>query len=207
MKKYFDPELMAFVLPGVHGGSRVIKYEDKSVQVGVYTEEDQALDSANIAGSAKYNKLKQAVGFDYIDIPSSWFVLDADDPRCNLPLGKVLVYTPEDEANEVSRSLVIADKEALSEDEAAALTWYKAKLKRASDVKAITVETASGNIYDADEDAQNRMARAVSFAIQDDQVIRWKLSNNEWVDVSIGELREAGTLAGTLQATIWEGAE
>ncbi|OLU22927.1 hypothetical protein BVH03_22000 [Pseudomonas sp. PA15(2017)] len=79
------------------------------------------------------------------------------------------------------------------------------KLARAAAVKAITVTTASGQVFDGDETSQGRMARAILGleSAGDGATVRWVLHDNTSVDVGAPELREALALAGQAQADLW----
>lgn len=73
---------------------------------------------------------------------------------------------------------------------------------RANLVSKIEVTTQSGNSFDGNEDAQNRMARALA-GMNDADVIPWVLSNNSIVNVGKAELKEALRLAGQSQSFLW----
>lgn len=47
-----------------------------------------------------------------------------------------------------------------------------------------------GNIYQADKKSYENMLKVYQSALIIDDGIRWKLKNNEWVDISIDELKE-----------------
>ena len=76
------------------------------------------------------------------------------------------------------------------------------KAVRQNEVANITVTTTAGNTFDGNEDAQNRMSRAVT-AMSDTDTITWVLADNTVSTVSRGELREALRLAGEAMSSIW----
>ncbi len=76
------------------------------------------------------------------------------------------------------------------------------KALRKTEVANITVTTAAGNTFDGNEDAQNRMSRAV-IAMSDTDTITWVLADNTVATVSRDELREALRLAGEAMSSIW----
>lgn len=77
-----------------------------------------------------------------------------------------------------------------------------AKQTRQEAVEALTVTTQAGNTFDGNEDAQNRMSRALA-AMDDTDELPWVLHNNTVVLVGKTEMREALRLAGAAMATIW----
>lgn len=79
-----------------------------------------------------------------------------------------------------------------------------AKEYRILAIKHTTVMTSNGNVFDADEESQNRMARAI-LSLQMNEVLttEWILSNNATVTVTVAELGEALRLAGQEQTKIW----
>lgn len=91
-----------------------------------------------------------------------------------------------------------------AEKDAHALSEARAKFKaeRAIAVAALTITTEAGNVFDADETSQGRMARAV-VAMEAGDVIQWVLSDNSIVDVDASELKEALKLAGAAQSALW----
>lgn len=76
------------------------------------------------------------------------------------------------------------------------------KALRKHEVAAIVVTTTAGNSFDGNEDAQNRMSRAVT-AMSDTDTITWVLADNTASTVSREELREALRLAGEAMSSIW----
>lgn len=77
-----------------------------------------------------------------------------------------------------------------------------AKQARYALVGAITVTTTSGNVFDGDENSQNRMARAIA-GMDDTDTMLWVLSDNQLITVNKTELREALRLSGIAMTTIW----
>lgn len=71
-------------------------------------------------------------------------------------------------------------------------------------ISKTTVMTANGNVFDADEESQNRMARAiVSMQLAQVNETNWILANNTPTVVTMTELGEALKLAGQEQTRIW----
>lgn len=78
-----------------------------------------------------------------------------------------------------------------------------AKKLRDSAVAAIKV-TVSGKVFDGDEVAQGRMARAVSAAESATiTTYQWKLADNSVAEVSLDELKQALALAFQAQSELW----
>lgn len=77
-----------------------------------------------------------------------------------------------------------------------------AKAARYDLVKSIVVTTLSGKQFNGDEDAQNRMARAIA-SLDDGETTMWVLADNAVVLIGRGELREALRLAGAEMTRIW----
>lgn len=76
------------------------------------------------------------------------------------------------------------------------------KAERAKIVSEIVVTTQAGNRFDGNEDAQNRMSRAINGAL-DGESMPWILADNSMAMVSKEELREALRLAGLEQSRVW----
>lgn len=69
-----------------------------------------------------------------------------------------------------------------------------------------TVTTSSGKEFDAGELSQNRMLRAIHVMDYNNiPLVKWKLADNQLVDVDMSEMNEALKLAGELQTQIWIG--
>lgn len=77
-----------------------------------------------------------------------------------------------------------------------------AKAIRAVKVSSIVVSTQAGNTFDGNEEAQNRMARALA-GMDDADVVPWVLADNSIVSVGKAELREALRLSGQAQTELW----
>ena len=78
-----------------------------------------------------------------------------------------------------------------------------AKKLRDTAVAAIKV-TVNGNVFDGDEVAQGRMARAVAAAeISGVGSYQWKLANDSFSEVTIEELKQALELAFRTQSELW----
>jgi len=87
-------------------------------------------------------------------------------------------------------------------EELAAQALAAAKAARQAEVEAIKVTTVAGNTFDGDEDAQNRMSRAVT-SMEPGDTIPWVLADNTVAVVEQDELKEALRLAGAAMAEIW----
>ena len=79
---------------------------------------------------------------------------------------------------------------------------FIAKAERATAVAAITVEV-DGMIFDGDEKAQERMARAVTLADSPEETTEWVLHDNTIAIVTAEQLRKACKLAGKAQTALW----
>ena len=86
--------------------------------------------------------------------------------------------------------------------ELAAAELAKLKAERAAAVAAITVEV-DGMIFDGDEPAQERMARAVLMADSLDEETEWVLADSTVAVVTAAQLRRACRAAGKSQTTLW----
>lgn len=78
----------------------------------------------------------------------------------------------------------------------------EAKLLRAQEVAALTVTTTSGKCFDGNEQAQDRMSRAV-LSMTDKDTLPWVLVGNTVATVGKAELLEALRLSGAAMAEIW----
>ena len=78
-----------------------------------------------------------------------------------------------------------------------------AKKLRDTAVAAIKV-TVNGKVFDGDEVAQGRIARAVAAAESAGiTTYQWKLADNSVADVSLSELKQALALAFQAQSELW----
>lgn len=84
----------------------------------------------------------------------------------------------------------------------AELAMQQAKKLRAEAVSNIVVTTASGKRFDGNEDAQNRMSRAINGA-NEGETTPWVLADNSIATVDVAELKEALRLAGLAQTSLW----
>lgn len=89
-----------------------------------------------------------------------------------------------------------------SEAEIAQIVLQQEKELRAKAVASIVVRTVSGNVFDGNEDAQNRMSRAIT-GMEDTDETLWVLADNTPVMVGKAELKEALRLAGQAQTELW----
>lgn len=78
------------------------------------------------------------------------------------------------------------------------------KRLRTATVGAITVTTTSGKVFDGNEKAQDRMARAVIAAgITGQSECTWVLANNVPTTVTLAELKEAMALSLQAMGAVW----
>ena len=77
-----------------------------------------------------------------------------------------------------------------------------AKSERTVAVAAITV-TVDGMVFDGDEKAQERMARAITLADSPEETTEWVLHDNTIAIVTAEQLRKACKLAGKAQTALW----
>lgn len=125
--------------------------------------------------------------------PGAEWSMNGDDPAN-------IVWLSEGEAPTVEE--IVAEADRLKVEHEAAARLDQEKTIRAAEVKALVVETSSGKVFDANEDAQNRMSRAIS-TMSEGEDIAWVLADNTVVSVSREELREALRLASRAQTDIW----
>lgn len=78
----------------------------------------------------------------------------------------------------------------------------KAKAERAEAVAALTVEV-DGMVFDGDEKAQERMARAVLMAESPEEQTEWVLADNTVAIVTADQLKRACRAAGQAQTALW----
>jgi hypothetical protein len=94
----------------------------------------------------------------------------------------------------------------LDEDKAAEVAMSEAKTDRAEAVSRITVEV-DGMVFDGDEKAQDRMARAITMFqasnLPDDYTTAWVLADNTVAQVTVNQLAQALLLAGQKQSELW----
>lgn len=80
------------------------------------------------------------------------------------------------------------------------------KALRAEAVSRITVEV-DGMVFDGDETAQDRMARAITMFqannLPADTVTPWVLADNTIAEVTVAQLSKALLLAGQAQTALW----
>lgn len=87
------------------------------------------------------------------------------------------------------------------EDQLVAIALAKAKAQRIVEVDSITIEV-DGMVFDGDEAAQTRMARAIT-ALNPTEETLWVLSDNTPTMVTREQLQAALRLAGAAQTAIW----
>ncbi|MBR5184887.1 MAG: DUF4376 domain-containing protein [Akkermansia sp.] len=103
--------------------------------------------------------------------------------------------------NGVRRFQIVAIPEPTAE-ELAAQALEQAKAERAAAVAAITV-TVDGMVFDGDEKAQERMARAVLMAESPEEQTEWVLHDNTVALVTADQLKRACRAAGKAQTALW----
>ena len=97
-----------------------------------------------------------------------------------------------------TRAAIISQIDFESEQDAVA-----AKKQRDAAVAAIKV-AVNGNVFDGDEVAQGRIARAIAAAeISGVGSYQWKLANGSFSEVTIEELKQALELAFRTQSDLW----
>jgi len=164
------------------------------------TQEQKSLSDLKILLNASIPSDTEQVGDD-------WFLLHSGTmPECDAN-HKIV----SDGIKKVKGQYVYAYKleektaeELAAEQEHADLTRLEqARAERADAVQHITVEV-DGMVFDGDETAQDRMARAVVAAGPDEtQTTHWVLADNSVVEVTIAQLRHALLLAGQRQSELW----
>ena len=87
-------------------------------------------------------------------------------------------------------------------EELAAAELAQAKAERAAAVASITV-TVDGMVFDGDEKAQERMARAVLMAESPEEQTEWVLADNTVALVTADQLKRACRAAGQAQTELW----
>ena len=94
----------------------------------------------------------------------------------------------------------------LDDDKAAKVAMTEAKTERTDAVSKITVEV-DGMVFDGDETAQDRMARAItmftSSGLPPDTTTEWVLADNTVAQVTVNQLAQALLLAGQKQTELW----
>ena len=101
----------------------------------------------------------------------------------------------------VRRFQIVAIPE-LTEAELAAQALASAKAERAAAVAALTVEV-DGMVFDGDEKAQERMARAVLMADSPEETTEWVLADSSVAVVTAALLRRACRAAGKAMGVLW----
>ena len=81
-----------------------------------------------------------------------------------------------------------------------------AKAERAKAVASITVEV-DGMVFDGDETAQDRMARAITMfqasSLPEDTTTAWVLADNTVAQVTVAQLAQALLMSGQKQTELW----
>lgn len=94
----------------------------------------------------------------------------------------------------------------LDTEKEAEVAMSEAKTDRAEAVARITVEV-DGMVFDGDEKAQDRMARAITMFqasnLPDDYTTAWVLADNTVAQVTVNQLAQALLLAGQKQSALW----
>mgnify|MGYP003591354202 CR=1 FL=1 len=80
--------------------------------------------------------------------------------------------------------------------------------KREVLIQSLVVKSFIGNIFDADERSQERMARAILVMKQQGvPTTSWKLNNNEIATVTVDELEDVLVKASIETSNIWLNTE
>ena len=78
------------------------------------------------------------------------------------------------------------------------------RAERANTVRALTVTTSSGKVFNADEESQNRMVRVLKVADLTGQTsCAWVLADDTVATITKAELEEALSLAVQAMGAIW----
>lgn len=110
---------------------------------------------------------------------------------------------PYDIAEAYAQRQAIRDQLSVPTAEEQAVNALNAlKATRASAVSKITVEV-DGMVFDGDEKAQERMARAVVLADSMDEQTEWVLADHTVAIVTAAQLKKACKLAGLAQTQLW----
>ena len=100
----------------------------------------------------------------------------------------------------------VSGRWVLDTEKEAEVAMSEAKTERTDAVSKITVEV-DGMVFDGDETAQDRMARAItmftSSGLPADTTTSWVLADNTVASVSITQLTQALLLAGQKQTELW----
>lgn len=116
--------------------------------------------------------------------------------------GKALRYHAVDEGNDSKCSLLFqralagefGEIQGFEADLAKAVLLQK--LNRDNAIAELTVTTATGLSFNADERSQERMARRLMVAQELGEItVQWRLADNSEVEVTLAELKEALQLA------------
>lgn len=85
-----------------------------------------------------------------------------------------------------------------------ALVWQQYKSDRTEELLRSTV-TVADLTFDADEDSQNRMVRAITVMTFDPDItaVRWRLSDNTETQVDLPTMRAALKAAASKQTELW----
>jgi hypothetical protein len=127
-------------------------------------------------------------------IPTTIYPLDDDQEPHMIQIKQWLV----DNAGLIAAHVPYVPSQA--EIDAQALADFKAS--RTLAVSQIVVTTTSGKTFDGNEEAQNRMARAVA-AGASTETTQWLLADNTVATVTYAEIKEALRLAGLEQTALW----
>lgn len=86
----------------------------------------------------------------------------------------------------------------------AILKWDKYKESRTEELTKLVI-TVGGQSFDADEDSQNRMARAIIImqTHADVESVRWRLADNSEANVDLTTMSNALLSAATAQTELW----
>ena len=90
---------------------------------------------------------------------------------------------------------------------------YKEKIKEGNtalkleNLENAVITTDNGNVFDADEKAQQRLSRALQYLeLKGDEApetIKWKLADNNTIEADYNEIKDAFIKAVEFQSALW----
>lgn len=188
---------------------------EKSAEIAIIASRLEAVTKGEEKDKAKISELteaKEKAGAEFAAIAVELAALRAPVTEIEAKLAalvkpdKVLPFVLLDriEVHE-GRAKIVGGKVLFDDaidNASAAEAVTSAKVDRAAAVAAITVEV-DGLIFDGDEPAQERMARAVLMAESPEEQTEWVLADNTVALVTADQLRRACKLAGKSQTELW----
>ena len=130
-------------------------------------------------GSGTDSNFYQSIGMVEMDIEQS------DINQCWYVKGYAPMKSEQQKQLEIEQQQLVLSKE-----------------ERAQKVASIVVEV-DGMVFDGNENAQQRMARAIAMADSLDETVEWVLHDDSVVTVTIGQLKRACKAANKKQAELW----